>query len=479
MDELTSFALGRLRAERLAGLTADPDAPPFFGRIDRSDPATGRESFHIGRRHLRDPVGRSGRAGLAGAAVRGLLPSRPPGPDGPHPASAVRVPPRRTEFLRGRAPRPRRVPGVGLRPAAGRDRAPPPGPDARHRRHHPARPGRARARRPRHVAVRPGRAGHGQDGGRPAPRCIPALHLPAAPAPHRRARHRPEPGLPALHRSGVALTRRGGHRADHRRRPAGSTDRHGPTVDTVDESPALATLKGDRRLAEVLRRAVLSHVRKPEQDVVALVGTKRYRISAHDLRRVVDDTRRSLTDGLHWSTGRDRIRVQVAETGPAHARGRRWRSHRRGDDAPGPFATGARVRRRGVARTDRRSPAGPALGRARVPGAMRPGVVDRRRTRRPAPRPGPGEVSHPVERGRRRSARRTALPARRVRQLRPRRAGRGAGPVAHAVARGRTTLRAGLDHRCSATWPRPPPPGARATGPPPWMPWASRPGCGR
>ena len=51
-DELTSHALGALRAARLAALADAPDIPPFFGRIDR--PA---ETFHLGRRHVRDAAG--------------------------------------------------------------------------------------------------------------------------------------------------------------------------------------------------------------------------------------------------------------------------------------------------------------------------------------------------------------------------------------------------------------------------------------
>ena len=85
------------------------------------------------------------------------------------------------------------------------------------------------------------------------------------------------------------------------------------TAATGDEDTDLAGLKGDARMADVVRRAVLTHVRKPEADVVAIVGTRRYRIGAHHLRRYVDDARRALTDGLRWSTARDRLRMQVAE----------------------------------------------------------------------------------------------------------------------------------------------------------------------
>ena len=58
VDELASQSLGRMRAQRLKALTADPDAPPFFGRTDRDDTGAGaaakREALHIGRRHVRD-----------------------------------------------------------------------------------------------------------------------------------------------------------------------------------------------------------------------------------------------------------------------------------------------------------------------------------------------------------------------------------------------------------------------------------------
>ncbi|MFN2517994.1 MAG: AAA family ATPase, partial [Jatrophihabitantaceae bacterium] len=60
VDELASQSLGRLRAQRLRALAADPDAPPFFGRTDRDADivaGTGAETFHIGRRHVRDDNG--------------------------------------------------------------------------------------------------------------------------------------------------------------------------------------------------------------------------------------------------------------------------------------------------------------------------------------------------------------------------------------------------------------------------------------
>jgi hypothetical protein len=57
VDALASESLGRVRAQRLKALAADPDAPPFFGRIDRDHERGKIETLHIGRRHIRDARG--------------------------------------------------------------------------------------------------------------------------------------------------------------------------------------------------------------------------------------------------------------------------------------------------------------------------------------------------------------------------------------------------------------------------------------
>ena len=81
------------------------------------------------------------------------------------------------------------------------------------------------------------------------------------------------------------------------------------TVRSVD-SAATATVKGDARLAEVIRRAVFLGVRRPSADVVVPIGARRWRVSAHDLTRMVDDLRRS---GVRYGVGRERLRVLVGE----------------------------------------------------------------------------------------------------------------------------------------------------------------------
>jgi DNA helicase IV len=52
VDAWASERLGAARAERLRALAADPRVPAFFGRTD-----TATETFHIGRRHVRDAAG--------------------------------------------------------------------------------------------------------------------------------------------------------------------------------------------------------------------------------------------------------------------------------------------------------------------------------------------------------------------------------------------------------------------------------------
>ena len=78
--------------------------------------------------------------------------------------------------------------------------------------------------------------------------------------------------------------------------------------------PSVAVLKGDARMADVLRRAVL-RPRRASRPTTSwpIVGTRRYRVGAHHLRRYVDDARRALADGLRWAVARERLRTQVAE----------------------------------------------------------------------------------------------------------------------------------------------------------------------
>jgi len=308
VDELASHALGRIRAQRLASLTADPDAPPFFGRIDRDrdDGRSGTETFHVGRRHVRDPAGDpvviDWRAPVSRAFYRATADDR----------MGVRLRRRfgfhdgkitsfedehldlgealglASELLREEIERPRVGPMRDIVATIQPDQdelvradldtslciqgAPGTGKTAvgLHRAAYLLYTYPDRLRRSGVLVVGPNQA---------------FLHYIAQ-------------VLPSLGEGGITQSTIGGLLA---------------WAPTASEAVEVAVLKGDARMADVLRRAVLSHVAKPADDVVAIVGTKRYRVGAHHLRRYVDDARRALATGLRWSTARERLRLQVAE----------------------------------------------------------------------------------------------------------------------------------------------------------------------
>ena len=89
------------------------------------------------------------------------------------------------------------------------------------------------------------------------------------------------------------------------------------TVDTLlehgrvraEDPTAVAILKGDARLAEVLRRAVWSHVGRAEEPLVVPRGSRRWRVPAHDIQ---DDVAALLTRGVRYSAGRDLLPQRLA-----------------------------------------------------------------------------------------------------------------------------------------------------------------------
>lgn len=85
------------------------------------------------------------------------------------------------------------------------------------------------------------------------------------------------------------------------------------------DGPAAAVLKGDARMAEVLRRALWSGVTKPTDSVQVTLAGRRYRVPEQRLRRYVDDLRRAGTGSaddqqvVHYAVGRERLAMAVAE----------------------------------------------------------------------------------------------------------------------------------------------------------------------
>ncbi|MER6753505.1 AAA family ATPase [Micromonospora echinofusca] len=89
------------------------------------------------------------------------------------------------------------------------------------------------------------------------------------------------------------------------------------------EDPAVATVKHDARMAEVLRRAVDAHIGEPTEPIMVSDGSFRWRIGLDPLHRVVEETRR---ERLPYATGRERVRARVVALLQRQAEARRAES---------------------------------------------------------------------------------------------------------------------------------------------------------
>mgnify|MGYP002779572605 FL=1 len=304
VDAWASERLGAARAERLRSLAADPGVPPFFGRTD-----TATETFHIGRRHVRDTAGdpvvidwrapmsrpfyrasaadpqglvRRRRFGFAGSELTGyedeLL-----GSGEEHLSDVVR---REIE-------RPRSGPMRDIVATI-----------------QPEQDDIVRAPLAESICVQ-GAPGTGKT----------AVGL------HRAAY--------LLYTHGGQLARTGVLVVGPNRAFLRYIEQVLPTLGEVDveqttvadltarvpvrgtDSAAAAVLKGDARLAAVLRRALWGEIAKPADDVLVPLAGRRYRVPVERLKRHADDLRRrGRTDDdqqlLHYAAGRERLALLVA-----------------------------------------------------------------------------------------------------------------------------------------------------------------------
>ena len=310
VDALASEGLGRMRAARIQHLASDASAPPFFGRTDRDAEAEhpSGEVFHIGRRHIRDdsgdPMVVDWRAPIARPFYRASTVDR----------QGVRLR-RRFGFADGRLTSfedERLDAGEELGLASDLLRE-----EIERPRVGPMRDIVATIQPDQDELVRAD--------------LDTSLCIQGAPGTGKTAvgLHRAAYLLYSyperLRRSGVLVVGPNSAFLRYIAQVLPALGENGIQQTTVDQLVAhvpatrqepveVAVLKGDARMAEVLRRAVFSYIAKPVDDVVPIVGTRRYRIPVERVRRYVDDARRSLAAGeLRWDSARERLRNLLAQ----------------------------------------------------------------------------------------------------------------------------------------------------------------------
>lgn len=76
-----------------------------------------------------------------------------------------------------------------------------------------------------------------------------------------------------------------------------------------EDAPAAARLKGDARMAEVLRRAVRSGVTTPDEAVVVVRGSRRWRVPAYEVEEMV---RELLARDIRYGAAREALPQRIA-----------------------------------------------------------------------------------------------------------------------------------------------------------------------
>jgi DNA helicase IV len=299
VDEIAANQLAVMRARRLESLAADPGTPPFFARIDNDE----RETFHLGRRHIRDedgdpvvidwrvPIARTFYQATAAQRMGLRLRRR----FGFHDGALTSYEDEQldqgeslglaSDLLREEIERPRVGPMRDIVATI-----------------QPDQDDLVRADFDRSLCIQ-GAPGTGKT--------AVGLH---------RAAYLLYTYPARLRRSGVLVVGPNAAFLHYTAEVLPTLGEVGVAQATVEnlvrgerppvaEDPAVATLKGDGRMAVVLHRAVVSHVRKPLQDLVIQLRSARHRVSASHLKRYVDDIRRS---GVRWSVARERLHHQIA-----------------------------------------------------------------------------------------------------------------------------------------------------------------------
>ncbi|MFC6086927.1 HelD family protein [Sphaerisporangium aureirubrum] len=76
------------------------------------------------------------------------------------------------------------------------------------------------------------------------------------------------------------------------------------------EDPSVSAIKGDARMAPVLRRALWMHISKPEEGLLIVRGASRFRVADHEVREIVA----SLRGTTRYGPGRAALAQRLAHT---------------------------------------------------------------------------------------------------------------------------------------------------------------------
>ncbi|HEX5597409.1 MAG TPA: AAA family ATPase, partial [Micromonosporaceae bacterium] len=98
---------------------------------------------------------------------------------------------------------------------------------------------------------------------------------------------------------------------------------HTPVPVRADDDAAVAVLKHDARMAEMLRRALAGYGGSPVESIMVSDGSFRWRIGEEALHRLVDEVRR---EELPYGLGRERVRARVVALLQRQAEARRAES---------------------------------------------------------------------------------------------------------------------------------------------------------
>src|SRR3954451_23870660 len=305
VDAWASERLGAARTQRLRALAADPGVAPFFCRTD-----TSTETFHIGRRHVRDAAGDPVVIGWRAPMSRPFYQASAAEPQG-----LVRR--RRFGFAGGELTSYEdELLGAGDE--------------------HPSHLLLEEIERPRSGPMRDivATIQPDQDEIVRAP-LAESICVQGAPGTGKTA--------VGLHRAAYLLYTHGGQLARTGVLVVGPNraflryiEQVLPTLGEVDveqttvrdltarvpvraiDDPELAVLKGDARMAEVLRRAMWGGIAKPADSIQVPLSGRKYRIPVERLKRYVDDLRRRGQHAddqqlVHYAAGRERLAMTLAE----------------------------------------------------------------------------------------------------------------------------------------------------------------------